>query len=37
MERLFSLEDGDNSDDWQEEGLRQIKPFAHLLHTQNEG
>jgi len=36
MERLFSLEDGDNSDDWQEEGLRQIKPFAHLLDTQKE-
>lgn len=37
MERLFSLEDGDNSDDWQEKGLRQIQPFAHLLDTQNEG
>jgi hypothetical protein len=31
MERLFTLEDGDNSDDWQEEGLRQMQPFAHLL------
>ncbi|NMG18381.1 TniB family NTP-binding protein [Brasilonema bromeliae] len=29
-ERLFSLEDGE-TDDWCEEGLRQIEPFAHLL------
>ncbi|KAB8320903.1 ATP-binding protein [Tolypothrix campylonemoides VB511288] len=31
-ERLFSLEDGD-TDNWQEEGLQQIKPFAHLLEV----
>ncbi|NEU75232.1 CHAT domain-containing protein [Hassallia byssoidea VB512170] len=31
MERLFILEDGDNSDDWRDEGLRQMQPFAHLL------
>jgi hypothetical protein len=37
MERLFTLEDGEDDENWQEEGLRQIKPFAHLLHTQNEG
>ncbi len=29
-ECLFNLEDGD-TDDWHEEGLRQIEPFAHLL------
>ncbi len=29
-ERLFSLEDGE-TDDWREEGLRQIEQFAHLL------
>jgi hypothetical protein len=29
-ERLFSLEDGE-IDDWREEGLRQLEPFAHLL------
>jgi hypothetical protein len=33
MERLFSLEDGDNSNDWRDEGLRQMQPFAHLLKT----
>lgn len=37
MERLFTLEDGEDDENWREEGLRQIKPFAHLLHTQNEG
>ena len=30
-ERLFSLEEGDLSDDWQQEGLQQIQPFIHLL------
>ncbi|WP_026732035.1 helix-turn-helix domain-containing protein [Fischerella sp. PCC 9605] len=30
-ERLFSLEDGEVGDDWQKEGLRQIKPFTDLL------
>ncbi len=30
-ERLFSLEDGETGDEWREEGLRQIEPFAHLL------
>ncbi len=34
-ERLFSLEDGE-TDDWREEGLRQIKPFAHLLDIHSE-
>jgi hypothetical protein len=29
-ECLFNLEDGD-TDDWCEEGLRQMEPFAHLL------
>ncbi|MDJ0692972.1 ATP-binding protein [Mastigocoleus sp. MO_188.B34] len=29
-ECLFHLEDGD-TDDWREEGLRQIEPFNHLL------
>ena len=32
-ERLFSLEEGDMSDDWQEEGLQQIIPFQHLLSS----
>jgi hypothetical protein len=36
MERLFTLEDGEDDENWQEEGLRQIKPFAHLLDTQKE-
>ncbi len=30
-ERLFSLEEEDMSDDWREEALQQLKPFAHLL------
>ncbi len=30
-ERLFSLEEGETDENWREEGLRQIKPFAHLL------
>jgi len=29
-ERLFSLEDGETGDDWREEGLEQLKPFADL-------
>ncbi|MCC3405227.1 MAG: ATP-binding protein [Microcoleus sp. PH2017_10_PVI_O_A] len=29
-ERLFSLEDGVIGDDWHEEGLEQLKPFAEL-------
>ncbi|MEG4996789.1 ATP-binding protein [Microcoleus sp. B4-D4] len=29
-ERLFSLEEGETGDDWQEEGLEQLKPFADL-------
>lgn len=32
-ERLFSLEEEDMSDDWQEEGLQQIQPFVYLLDT----
>jgi hypothetical protein len=31
-ERLFSLEEGDSSDAWQAEGLRQLDPFRHLLN-----
>ncbi|MEB3179532.1 MAG: ATP-binding protein [Nostocaceae cyanobacterium] len=30
-ERLFSLEEEETGDEWTEEGLRQIEPFAHLL------
>ena len=30
-ERLFSLEEGESGDDWREEGLQQIQPFASLL------
>ena len=33
-ERLFSLEEEDLSDDWQEEGLEQIQPFVYLLKTE---
>ncbi|MBX9256766.1 ATP-binding protein [Desmonostoc muscorum CCALA 125] len=33
-ERLFNLEEGDNNDNWREEGLRQIKPFTHLLDSE---
>lgn len=29
-ERLFSLEEGDDGEEWKEEGLLQIKPFMHL-------
>lgn len=29
--RLFTLEEGETNDNWQEEGLRQIQPFADLL------
>ncbi|MCC3528734.1 MAG: ATP-binding protein [Microcoleus sp. PH2017_22_RUC_O_B] len=29
-ERLFSLEEGETGDDWHEEGLQQIKLFAHF-------
>jgi len=37
-ERLFSLEEGESDENWREEGLRQIKPFAHLLEkTEREG
>lgn len=32
-ERLFNLEEGENYDNWCEEGLRQIKPFADLLDS----
>jgi len=31
-ERLFSLEDGEMGDDWQEEGLKQMQPFDHLFN-----
>jgi hypothetical protein len=30
-ERLFSLEEGDDGEEWKEEGLLQMKPFIHLL------
>jgi hypothetical protein len=35
-ERLFSLEEGESGDDWREEGLRQLQPFADLLSTSTE-
>ncbi|MCG6137815.1 MAG: ATP-binding protein [Nostoc sp. LLA-1] len=31
LERLFTLEEGENDDNWREEGLRQIQPFTDLL------
>ena len=31
QERLFSLENGEMGDDWQEEGLQQMQPFTHLF------
>lgn len=30
-ERLFNLEEGEDNENWREEGLRQMKPFADLL------
>ena len=30
-ERLFTLEEGETNDNWQKEGLQQMKPFANLL------
>jgi hypothetical protein len=33
-ERLFNLEEGENNDNWREEGLEQIKPFTHLLDSE---
>ncbi|WP_414619230.1 AAA family ATPase [Calothrix sp. CCY 0018] len=30
-ERLFSLEEGDDGEEWKEQGLLQMKPFIHLL------
>ncbi|MEH2396320.1 ATP-binding protein [Nostoc sp.] len=32
-EKLFNLEEGENDDNWREEGLRQMKPFANLLDS----
>jgi hypothetical protein len=32
-ERWASLNEGDDSDDWRAEGLRQIAPYRHLLGT----
>ena len=32
-ERLFSLEEGESSDDWRAEGLQQLEPFTHLLES----
>ncbi|MEH1795451.1 ATP-binding protein [Nostoc sp.] len=32
-ERLFNLEEGENDDNWREEGLRQMKPFTDLLDS----
>ncbi len=31
-ERLFALEEGDDSEDWRQEGLAQMQPFTHLLN-----
>ncbi|MBO3458802.1 ATP-binding protein [Aetokthonos hydrillicola Thurmond2011] len=36
LEKLFTLEEGETNEDWREEGLRQIEPFAHLLETERE-
>ncbi|MEH2014926.1 ATP-binding protein [Nostoc sp.] len=33
-EKLFNLEEGENDDNWREEGLRQIKPFTDLLDSE---
>ncbi|MHC5611101.1 MAG: hypothetical protein ACYTXA_08785 [Nostoc sp.] len=33
-ERLFNLEEGENDDNWHEEGLRQMKSFTHLLDSE---
>ncbi|HEY9673662.1 MAG TPA: ATP-binding protein [Waterburya sp.] len=30
-ERLFSLEEHENGEDWRKDGLERIKPFTHLL------
>ncbi|MEO0408070.1 MAG: ATP-binding protein [Cyanobacteria bacterium P01_A01_bin.135] len=30
-ERLVALEEGEDGDDWREEGLEQMQPFIHLL------
>ncbi|WP_233154194.1 hypothetical protein [Scytonema sp. HK-05] len=35
-ERLFSLEDGETDENWREEGLQQIEPFAHLLDIEKD-
>ncbi len=35
-ERLVTLEDGEPSDAWREDGLRQIEPFRYLLGAQPE-
>lgn len=35
-ERLFSLEERETDENWREEGLKQIEPFAHLLETERE-
>ncbi|MFN6562563.1 MAG: ATP-binding protein [Nostoc sp. ChiSLP01] len=32
-EKLFNLEEGENNDNWREEGLQQIKSFTHLLDS----
>ncbi|WDD35658.1 ATP-binding protein [Nostoc sp. UHCC 0926] len=33
-EKLFNLEEGENDDNWREEGLRQMKSFTHLLDSE---
>lgn len=33
-ERLFSLEQRENNDNWREEGLQQMKKYAHLLDSE---
>lgn len=33
-ERLFNLEEGENNDNWREDGLQQMKSFTHLLDSE---
>ena len=30
-ERLLALQEGEDGDDWRQDALRQLAPFAHLL------
>ncbi|MBD2196179.1 MULTISPECIES: ATP-binding protein [Calothrix] len=36
-ERLFTLEEAEDDENWQEEALTQIQPFANLLDNRKEG